>query len=180
MDLGLYQPPARVVGFTYSHPERDSTLNCSETATSKLVTQRSLLSELLAAQLLGGDEDEERSGSYDDEETGSDEDVEDPANAPPARQSTYGQLMPSPSEPISIPCSGSMANQRVKDAYKRLLHQRQMEQLYQQQLLRLQQQRLAQQQQAMYQQSGHVPNVGHAAQGPAMPQGPQCHPAGAY
>ncbi|GLC43242.1 hypothetical protein PLESTB_001495000 [Pleodorina starrii] len=145
MDKGL-----RVVGFTFSN-HGESTLN-AEVSNAKLQTQRSLLSELLAihASDEGFSIASESQDSTDDED---DEYVEEPT--PVARADTFVR-----SQPITIPCPESLARQRAKDAYRRLVDQRRVEHLYyqqqqqlqyqaQQQLLLQQQQRLRLQQQQL-------------------------------
>ncbi|GFR48201.1 hypothetical protein Agub_g10018 [Astrephomene gubernaculifera] len=150
MDKSLLVPA--IVGFTFSN-HGESTLT-AEVSTAKLRTQRSMLSELLAHSTEG----EDPSGS-DSEESDEGEDATFEAGgdegASVIRQSA---CMFQRSEPITIPCGASLANERVKDAYRRLLYQRQVQQLYyqqqqqlqyqaQQQALMLQQRRLAQTQQ---------------------------------
>ncbi|KAG2448569.1 hypothetical protein HYH02_006460 [Chlamydomonas schloesseri] len=112
----------------------------------KLQTQRSLLSEMLSQYAQDGEYSE---SEVDDEESYSDD---EDAGVSIVRQDTGSSMEPARSEPIAIPCAESFANQRAKDAYRRMMYQRQVEQLYQQQQQQVQQQQiaLAQQRQQAY------------------------------
>ncbi|PNH10787.1 hypothetical protein TSOC_002424 [Tetrabaena socialis] len=129
----------RVVGFDTS-PE-ECTLN-TEAGVCKMQTQRSLLSELLALQALGDGDDSDSGEDTETEVEEDDHEVEAPV------QDTSGLRS---SEPVSIPwpCAGR-SEDKAKDAYRRLVCARQVEQLHiqqqQQQLYQQQQQQLALQQ----------------------------------
>ncbi|GIL91022.1 hypothetical protein Vretimale_9470 [Volvox reticuliferus] len=145
MDSGL-----RVVGFTFSN-HCESTLN-AEVSNAKLQTQRSLLSELLAIHAVGDISTHSDSQSNDSEDDREDDEDVGTEPAPIVQADTFGAQ----SDPIPIPCPDagvffrSLANQRAKDAYRRLILQRQFEQMYykQKQQLKFQvQQRILIQQQ---------------------------------
>ncbi|GIL91023.1 hypothetical protein Vretimale_9470 [Volvox reticuliferus] len=139
MDSGL-----RVVGFTFSN-HCESTLN-AEVSNAKLQTQRSLLSELLAIHAVGDISTHSDSQSNDSEDDREDDEDVGTEPAPIVQADTFGAQ----SDPIPIPCPESLANQRAKDAYRRLILQRQFEQMYykQKQQLKFQvQQRILIQQQ---------------------------------
>ncbi|KAG2444866.1 hypothetical protein HXX76_001604 [Chlamydomonas incerta] len=112
----------------------------------KLQTQRSLLSEMLSQYAQEGEYSE---SEVDDEDSYSED---EDAGAPIVRQDTGSSMEPARSSAIPIPCGESFANQRAKDAYRRMMYQRQVEQLYHQQQQQAQQQQiaLAQQRQQAY------------------------------
>ncbi|GLI60661.1 hypothetical protein VaNZ11_002861 [Volvox africanus] len=157
MDSGL-----RVVGFTFSN-HCESTLN-ADVSNAKLQTQRSLLSELLAIHAVGDDSihSDSQSDDSEDDDCADDEDVGTEA-APVVRADTFGAQ----SNPIPIPCPESLANQRVKDAYRRLIYQRQIEQMYYQ---HQQQLHIQAQQEILIQQQRRLRNLRQQRNQPAAPE----------
>ncbi|KAG2496240.1 hypothetical protein HYH03_005838 [Edaphochlamys debaryana] len=148
-------PGLTVHGFSCSN---DASTLGSEAASDnigsnhKLQTQRSLLSELLAIHAC----EEDQGLSDDDSNSDSEDDDACHEPEPVVRQESQG-LGSEKSEPIRIPVSESFANQRAKDAYRRMMYQRQVEALHHQQQQQLayqqQQQHLLRQQQMQVQQA---------------------------